>query len=551
MLNGFIVWVFLSFALSAPLLRAQVTTGTISGTVRDSSGALVLRASVTVRNLDTGLIRTATSPHYSRFCRHGKPPVLQTCYEHKACSTPGGFRVTEHTTTECLLFPDIFPQPVVAQFDQREGSSDGGAILLKAADRRYRLTERLAACLSDNRQAGKVDHSLAELLQQRVFGIACGYPDANDADRLAKDPLHKLLLGRDPVEGTDLASQPTLSRFENAADRQALYRLGEALADTVIERHARRLHGRARRITIDLDPTDDPTHGQQQLALFNGHYDTWCYLPMLGFVSFNDEPEQYLFTAVLRPGNAPASRGAVGILRRILQRLRRRFPGAKMRVRLDGGFAHPDLLEFLEAQPDVEYVVAMASNAVLQRKAKRAMRAARRRSRRSQKTEHVYAETRYAAGTWSHRRRVILKAEVVREAGKEPKDNPRFLITNLPQGPRWIYEQVYCPRGEIENRIKELHEGLQIDRTSCPRFWANQFRVLLTATAYVLLQELRLRAARTECARAQVGTLRERLLKLGARVLRSVRRVVVHLPASFPFLTSFRRIALALDASPG
>ena len=459
--------------------------------------------------------------------------------------------MTEHTTTECLLFPDIFPKPVVAQFDQQEGSSDGGAILLKVADRRYGLTERLAACLNDDRQAGKIDHPLSELLAQRVFGIACGYPDGNDADRLAKDPIQKLWLGRDPLDGTDLASQPTLSRFENAVDRKELHRMGEALAESVLERHARRLHGRARRITLDLDPTDDPTHGQQQLALCNGHYDTWCYLPVLGFLTFNDEPEQYLFTAVLRPGNAPASRGAVGILRRILNRIRRRFRRAKIRIRLDGGFAHPDLLDFLETQPEVEYVVAMASNAVLKRKAKRAMRAARRLSRRSQTTEHVYAETRYAAGSWPHRRRVILKAEVVREAGKEPRDNPRFLITNLRQGPRWIYEQVYCQRGDIENRIKELHEGLPIGRTSCTRFWANQFRVLLTAAAYVLLQELRLRAARTDCARAQVWTLRERLLKLGARVLRSVRRVVVHLPASFPFMASFRRIALALDASPG
>ena len=179
--------------------------------------------------------------------------------------------MTQDTTTKCLLFPDIFPKPVVAQFDQRDGSSDGGAILLKAADRRYGLTERMAACLQDERQPGKIDHQITELLRQRVYGIACGYPDANDADRLAKDPIHKLLLGRDPIEGTDLASQPTLSRFENAVDRKELYRLGEALADSVMERHARRLHGRARRVTIDLDPTDDPTHGHQQLALFNGH----------------------------------------------------------------------------------------------------------------------------------------------------------------------------------------------------------------------------------------------------------------------------------------
>lgn len=459
--------------------------------------------------------------------------------------------MSEHTTTECLLFPDIFPKPVVVQFDQRQSSSDGGAILLKAADRPYRLTERLAACLEDDRQPGKVDHRVEELLAQRVFGIACGYPDANDAARLAGDPIHKMLIGRHPVQGRDLASQPTLSRFENAVERKELYRMGETMAQAVVERHARRLHGRARRITIDLDPTDDPTHGAQQLSLFNAHYDTWCYLPVVGFLTFNDEPQHYLFTAVLRPGNAPAVSGAIGLLRRILRIIRRHFPKARIRIRLDGGFAHPDLLDFLEAQPNLTYAVAMAKNAVLKRKAKRAMRQARKLSRRSGQTEQVYSEAMYAAKTWPYPRRVIIKAEVVRQAGKEPKDNPRFVITNETQSPQWIYEQVYCQRGDVENCIKELHEGLEIGRTSCPRFWANQFRVLLTAAAYVLMQELRLRAAPTDCARAQVWILRQRLLKLGARVIVSVRRVVLHLPVSFPFLHSFRKLALAFGALSG
>ena len=287
------------------------------------------------------------------------------------------------------------------------------------------------------------------------------------------------------------------------------------------------------------------------MSLFNGHYDTWCYLPLLGFVTFNDEPEHYLFTEVLRPGNAPAALGAIGILRRILKMIRRSFRKARLRIRRDGDFAHPDVLDFLDAQADVEYVVAMAKNVVLKRKAKRAMRQARKLSRQSRQTEHVYSEAMYAAKTWSHPRRIIIKAEVVRQAGKEPKDNPRFVITNQKQSPQWIYEQAYCQRGDIENRIKELHLGLEIDRTSCTNFWANQFRVLLTAAAYVLMQELRLRAARTDCARAQVWMLRERLLKLGARVLISVRRVVVHLPTSFPFLDTFRRVALAFGASTG
>jgi hypothetical protein len=448
------------------------------------------------------------------------------------------------------LFPEIFSKPLVARFDQLQSSSDGGAFLLKAADRRYGLTEALAGCLRDSRQAGKVDHSLHELLAQRVFAIACGYPDANDSARLASDPMHKMLLDRDPLAGRDLASQPTLSRFENAVGPKELYAMAEVLALRVIERHAERLRGRIRRVTIDLDPTEDPTHGAQQLSFFNGHYDSWCYLPVIGFLSFNDEPEQYLCTAVLRPGNVTAAFGAIGILRRLLLMVRYFLPRVRIRVRLDGGFAHPAVLALLDQEPNLEYVVGMAKNAVLKRKAKPAMRRARKLSRRSGQTEHVYSDARYAARSWPGERRVIIKAEVVRAEGKEPKDNPRFVITNMQQGPEWIYEQIYCHRGEVENRIKELHD-LQIDRTSCSDFWANQLRVLLTAAAYVLMQELRLRARGTNCARVQVWTLRERLLKLGARVLVSVRRMVVQLPVSFPFLPAFRRIALALGASPG
>ena len=245
----------------------------------------------------------------------------------------------------------------------------------------------------------------------------------------------------------------------------------------MIERHAQRLRGRARLVTIDLDPTDDPTHGAQQLSFFNGHYDSWCYLPVMGFVSFNDEAEQYLCAAVLRPGNVTAAVGARGILRRLINMIAYSFPGARIRVRLDGGFAHPDLLDFLDAEPNLEYVVAMAKNAVLKRKAKPAMRQARKLSRQSGQTEHVYGEANYAARTWPQQRRIIIKAEVVRAEGKKPKDNPRFVITNMKQSPQWLYEEVYCQRGEIENRIKELHD-LQIDRTSCSDFWANQLRVL-------------------------------------------------------------------------
>lgn len=451
------------------------------------------------------------------------------------------------TIPQRVSFPDVFDRPLVAAFDQPHASSDGGAVLLKAIDRKLGLTSRLAATLTDARDPARVTHTLADLLAQRVFGLACGYADGNDADRLADDPIQKLLLDRDPIHGHALASQPTLSRFENARRPRALYHMGLALAATVIDRHQRRLSGRARRITIDLDVTDDPTHGAQQLSFFHGHYDTWCYLPLLAFVTFNDEAESYLCAAVLRPGNAATAVGAEGVLRALVTGIRLAFPRTTIRVRLDGGFAAPALLDYLDAI-GVEYVVAMAENAVLTRRAAPHMGGVRAAVAATATTTHTYSDTVYAAKSWSRQRRVIIKAEVVALAGRMPRDNARFVITNLRQTPQWIYETVYCQRGEIENRIKELHYGLALDRTSCTRFWANQFRVLLTATAYVLLQELRLQAARTVYARAQITTLRERLLKIGVQVVGSVRRLVLHLPQAYPDIAAWRAIARRLGA---
>jgi hypothetical protein len=457
--------------------------------------------------------------------------------------------MNDDITRQSVLFSDLSDRPVVVKFDQQHATSDGGALLLQACDRRLGLTEALIGGIEDRRQSGKIRHAIGELVRQRLYAIACGYPDANDASRLGADPIQKMLCDRDPVTGEDLASQPTLSRFENAFDRADLYRMGIALADTVIERHRRRLKRKVKRITIDLDPTDDPTHGAQQLTFFNGHYDTWCYLPMAGFLTFNEETDQYLFAYVLRPGNAGAAVGAIGILARLLPKLRAAFPRARLRVRLDGGFAAPQIFTFLERER-VEYVVAMANNQVLQRRAARLMGTARRLSRETGATAHLYSECRYAAGTWEKRRRVVIKAEVVRHPGREPKNNPRFVVTNLKHSPRHLYTAIYCNRANVENRIKELHHGLEIDRTSCTRFLANQLRGLLTAAAYVLYQELRLRAARTAYRCAQVSTLREHLMKLGAWVESSVRRIVLHLPAACIHRNDWQIIARSLGAAP-
>ena len=453
----------------------------------------------------------------------------------------------EDSTRQGVLFEGLFGRPLRVRFDQPASSSDGGAVLLSALDRRLRLSSALASRLTDSRQAAKVRHSLWDLMRQRVYGVICGYEDCNDSARLRDDPVLKLLLGRDPIRGESLASQATLSRFENSLERRALWGLGEAFAQTLVAHHRRRLGPGVRRVTIDLDVTDDPTHGSQQGSLFNGHYREYCLLPLAGFVQFGEEKEQHLVALVLRPGNADARKGAVGLLRRLFRLLRSAFPRARLRVRLDGGFNGPRLLAFLERQ-GVEYVMGLPGNEVLERAAEPYMAEARHLAMDSGRGERVYGEAGYRAGSWRRYRRVIIKAEVTRYGARPLRDNDRYLVTNLPHDPESVYAGSYCPRGEIENRLKELQYGLKLDRLSCHAFTANQFRLLLTACAYALLQELRLQAAGTAAARWQVSTLRERLLKLGAWLQASTRRLTLHLPRDAPWQAEWRRVASSLGA---
>jgi hypothetical protein len=316
----------------------------------------------------------------------------------------------DDTVAQSVLFPDLLDRPVVAAFTEPHSSSDGGAVLLKAADRRLGLLDRLSAVLTDRRDATRVQHQVRDLLAQRVYGLACGHADANDADALADDPIHKLLLDRDPIDGHRLASQPTLSRFEHTATPRVLYRLGEALADVVLAHHQRRRRGRARRITIDLDLTEDATHGAQQLALFNGFYGGWCYLPLVAFLTFDDEPRQYLVAALLRPGTAPASIGAPGLLRRLIPKLWQAFPRATLRVRLDGGFACPEIFSTLE-DAGVEYVVATAKNRVLLAAAQPSLAQARVLAAVHDASAQVFAETRYQANTWPQPRQSAFRRD--------------------------------------------------------------------------------------------------------------------------------------------
>jgi len=452
-----------------------------------------------------------------------------------------------HPTKQSVLFPALFSKRCEIAFDEPEVTSDGGALLLKAVDDQIGLTRRLAAVLTDPREPGKVSHTLGDMLRQRIFGICCGYGDANDTARLNTDPMHKLLLDRDPVDGDDLASQPTLSRFENGRRRVDLYRMGQALTDTVLDAHKRRLGRKGcKLVTLDLDPTDDPCHGQQQLSLFNGHYGHWCYLPMLAFVSFDGEQDQHLLAAVLRPGTAHPKVGTVALLKRLIPAVRTAFPGAVIRVRLDGGFCCPEVLDYLDAV-EVQYLVGMAKNSVLEARAAGDVALAHECFAITGGTYAIYGQQWYAARTWNQERRIIHKAEVVALPGREPLDNLRFVVTNLTLRPSQVYD-IYRQRGDSENRIKELKGELDLGRLSCHGFWANQLRLLLSAAAFVIMQMLRTRLAKLGLAASQVGTLRLRLLKIGGRITRSVRRYVVHLAAAHPWAWEWQRAARSWGA---
>jgi len=452
------------------------------------------------------------------------------------------------STRQTVFFESGFGKRVEVQFDAEAQTSDAGLVLLAQADANLGLTEELARQIQDPRQAGKVRHDFSDVIRQRMFCIAQGYEDGNDAARLANDPALKLACGRSPLGGEDLASQSTLSRLENTVSARDTVRMLRCLEERAVD-ELRERHRHPGRIIIDLDPSVDPAHGAQQGILFNGYYDSWCYLPIFGFLSTDGGGSDHiLFCARLRPGTAKETRGWIPMLRRVVARLRAKYSrGIPILVRLDAGFASPLLLDVLE-ELRVKYVVGLPNNKKLAKWANRRLPTARAMARRSKKAERVYDEKAYQAGSWSRPRRVILKAEAIPYEGREMKSNPRFVVTNLRHKPERVYEEIYCRRGDIENRVKELKCDLSIDRTSCSRFVANQFRVILTAGAYLLFQHIRWRMRRTEQKRTQVGRLRTMLLKVSARITESVRRVVLHLPVSFAFADEFRGAALQLGA---
>lgn len=409
------------------------------------------------------------------------------------------------------------------RFDLPSTSSEGGLCLLKKADEELGLTKRLAACLSDRRRGPQ--HKPAKMLAQRIYGICQGWEDCNDFDRLREDPMLGLALGEPP------ATQPTLSRFETARSRRELHAMSKALVELFIENHRSRV---PKRIVIDMDATDDPAHGQQEFEFFHGFYGHHCFLPLFVFCSVDGQDEE-LVGAVLRPGNSHAGRRSAALLSRLVKMLKTAFPKVEILFRADAGFALPQVYERCE-DLGIDYLISLARNERLETQAAPLMAESRARYvQDGQKSRH-FGELTYAAKTWTKERRVIVKAEVMAQG-----ENPRFVVTNMSGQAQTLYDE-YCQRGDCENRIKELKLDLLSGRTSCHKFTANCFRLLLHAAAFVLLSAVRRMLWGTEPARATMGQIRLKLLKIAAQVQISTRRVLVRMPRGHPHAALLARL---------
>jgi hypothetical protein len=443
--------------------------------------------------------------------------------------------------TDCIQltlgFHPRFPVEVV--FDAPETSSDGGVLLLRQMDDQLKLSERFSACLPDVRDPRFIVHERLEQSRQRIFQIALGYEDCNDARALRLDPLLRVACDLKPADETRLSSQPTLSRLENAVDMKSIKKLLKQIEGDYVSSFT----SAPEVVVLDIDTTDDPTHGQQQLTFFHGFYDQHMYHPMMVFDGITGQ----LITAILRPGNTHAARGGMGVLRRIILALKRRFPRTSIVVRADAGFAVPRLMAMLEALKaklgDVDYLVGLAQNAILRRLGAPAMAVANAQFAAGHDYVRHFDSFRYAAETWPHERLVVMKAEC-----SEKGENPRFIVTSI-EGfpPAWMYD-AYCERGQCENFIKDFKNALKADRLSCETFTANFFRLMEHAAAYVLMHALRVEAGKQapSLATVQMDTLRLRLLKVAATVKQSARRILVRLPRAFPLASTFAAISGAL-----
>ena len=467
---------------------------------------------------------------------------------------------TENSSTPTQIeFESVGARKLVASFDAEHISSDGGVVLLREVDQRFKLLKKFAACFKDHRDPELIEHEVEHLVRQRVLGIACGYEDLNDHGALREDPLFAAVVGKaDPLglkrrgkkdKGHPLASPSTLNRLELTpadATGESRYRKvvydAEAIADFFVDAYLDANPKRPKEIILDLDATDDLIHGTQEGRFFHGYYGNYCYLPLYIFAG------DFLLCATLRKSDIDASKGSVEELQRIIERIRKRWPKTRLVLRADSGFARDEIMSWAEKN-DVDFIFGLAQNSRLRELIKDELETVKLEAEKTGKPARMFRELRYRTlDSWSRQRRVVAKAEQLGD-----KSNPRFVVTSFSEA-RWetraLYEELYCARGDMENRIKEQQLDMFADRTSAHTMRANQLRLWFSSVAYVLMNLLRKFGLKgTEYERAQVGTIRLKLLKLGAIVRVSVRRIVLSISVAAPARDAFHRIAVLIAAN--
>jgi hypothetical protein len=435
--------------------------------------------------------------------------------------------------------PSLGKKKITAAFDAGQISSDGGVLLLAGVDKRLGLIDRLAAIIPDHRDPAQITHTLADILRARVFAIACGYPDADDLDDLRTDPAFKLACGRLPDSGDVLASQPTMSRWENAPDLRTLIRLSHAMVDLWCKSYRRP----PKAITLDIDDTADSVHGHQQLSLFNAFHDERCFMP----IHIYDAASGHCVLTILRPGKTPNGQEVRAHLRRLVHRIRKHWPKTVITVRGDSHYGRREAMEWCE-QNDVQYVFGLEKNSALATLVQAATEAVEARWAGSQQAVvRDYTETLYAAATWSRQRRVVARIEATFQGL-----DTRYVVTNICHcGAQWVYDSLYCARGQAENLIK-WHKGqLASDRTSCRSPLANQMRLILHTAAYWLMLELRNAIPRPQpLASGEFSTIRLRLLKIAVRIRETASRIRLSFAAHCPDAALFRGLVGTLILRP-
>jgi DDE family transposase len=446
---------------------------------------------------------------------------------------------TDDDTLLPFSLPSICQKRVTAAFDGGLISSDGGVLLLAGADKRLGLIDTLAAIIPDHRDPAQITHTMADILRARVFAIACGYPDANDLDDLRTDPAFKLACGRLPQSGDDLASQPTMSRWENAPDRRTLIRLTRAMVDLWCNSYQRP----PKAITLDIDDTADTVHGHQQLSLFNAHYDERCFQP----IHVYDTDSGHCVLAILRPGKTPDGNEVRAHLRRLVRRIRRHWPKTVITIRGDSHYGRSEAMDWCE-QNGVRYVFGLAQNAVLEALVRAQINAVSTGwETTGQAVVRDYTETSYAAKSWSHARRVVARIEATYKGL-----DTRYVVTNITRGgAQWLYDTVYCARGQAENLIKRHKSQLASDRTSCRSPVANQMRLILHTAAYWLTLDVRNAIPGPQpLASGEFSTIRLRLFKIAVRIKETASRIRLAFASHCPDAALFRGLVGTLILRP-